>query len=37
MVRRKLLFVGAISIAALCARAAEAEIRIAVAGADDRR
>ena len=32
MVRRTLLLVGAISIAALCARAAEAEIRIGVAG-----
>jgi branched-chain amino acid transport system substrate-binding protein len=32
MVRRKLLLIGAISIAALCARAAAAEIRIGVAG-----
>jgi branched-chain amino acid transport system substrate-binding protein len=32
MVRRKLLLTCAISITALCARAAEAEIRIAVAG-----
>ena len=32
MVRRKLLFVGVISIAALCARAAAAEILIGVAG-----
>jgi branched-chain amino acid transport system substrate-binding protein len=32
MVRRTLLFVGAISIAALCARAAAAEILIGVAG-----
>ena len=32
MVRRKLLLTWAISIAELCARAAEAEIRIAVAG-----
>jgi branched-chain amino acid transport system substrate-binding protein len=32
MVRRKLLLVGVISIAALCARAAEAEILIGVAG-----
>jgi branched-chain amino acid transport system substrate-binding protein len=31
MVRRKLLLIGAISIAALCARAAEAEILIGVA------
>ena len=33
MVRRKLLLIGAISIAALCARAAEAEILIAMASA----
>jgi branched-chain amino acid transport system substrate-binding protein len=33
MVRRRLLFVGVISIASLCAEAAQAEIRIGVAGA----
>jgi branched-chain amino acid transport system substrate-binding protein len=33
MVRRKLLLIGAISIAALCAREAAAEIRIATASA----
>ena len=32
MVRRRLLVVGVISIAALCAQAAQAEIRIGVAG-----
>jgi branched-chain amino acid transport system substrate-binding protein len=32
MVRRRLLFFGAISIAALCAKSGQAEIRIAVAG-----